>query len=544
MKSESSPRKNLIAGVLFLIPLAIFLLVTQVPKLHVPETIEHLFLTLTAVMGVHLLDRLVLFRETYEALAQITDGIQEDVRAQTKTLADNSASLQAMIASDIGRIYASREDAAADMRRDLVDPNNRTIRIIGISLNDFIRAADRTLAQAWADIQHAIDDDRPLDVRLLLIDPDCFGAQLRSVGEARRQESIAGRLREDVIAVAEALLKIETTVESKKHVKFQCRFYRLAPILFLCQVDSVCYVQQYYFWSQRNPNLSCPVIRYRRSEGVSDGRSIYGGMGEHFDWLWEHASIPISEFLEAKSTGMDKGLHQCGVVNVFSSTGEGLKRIRWLLDDARERVFIQGVSLRSFFDRGPLFNAIVGLIDKDVELRILLIDSDCEQAKYRSYREWLFSGPGLSLEEYLSSGQHDQSDLYRDTERSIANLRKQLAAIRSTHKGEDWNPNVRVSKYKTAPACFMLRVDDTVLVEQYHYGKVVPEGQGEAPAILGKDMPLMEYGLSGSPLYDPISLRSPFALLNNHFEFAFDNAEVVPLDVTTSVRKPGRKEKC
>ena len=58
MKTEQFLRKNFIAAVLFLIPLAIFLLVTLVPRLHVPAAIEHLFLTLTAVMGVHLLDRL------------------------------------------------------------------------------------------------------------------------------------------------------------------------------------------------------------------------------------------------------------------------------------------------------------------------------------------------------------------------------------------------------------------------------------------------------------------------------------------------------
>ncbi len=74
----------------------------------------------------------------------------------------------------------------------------------------------------------------------------------------------------------------------------------------------------------------------------------------------------------------------------------------------------------------------------------------------------------------------------------------------------------------------MLRVDDTVLAEQYHYGKVVPRGQREAPAILGKDMPLIEYRQTGSSLYDPINLRSPFELLNNHFEFTFANAEIVP----------------
>jgi hypothetical protein len=112
-----------------------------------------------------------------------------------------------------------------------------------------------------------------------------------------------------------------------------------------------------------------------------------------------------------------------------------------------------------------------------------------------------------------------QSDLFRDTERSIENLRGQVTALRRK-LGDAWQPRLRVRKYATAPGCFMLRVDDTVLAEQYHYGKVVPAGQ-EAPSILGKDMPLVEYRPLGSPIYPPVELRNPFSLLRDHFEFAF-----------------------
>lgn len=530
MKTGLQLRKNLIAATLFLIPLAVYLLVILVPRLQVSEPLQHLFLTLTAVMGVHLLDRLVLFRETFETLKTITDGIQADVRDQTKSLARTSASLQAMTTTGIGRLYSGREDAANDMRRDLTDPANRSIRLIGISLNDFIRADEHTLAETWADIRRFIDEDRTLDIKLLLIDPECFGAQLRSRGEARAQASIAGRLGEDVVAVAESLRRLERLVAKGKHqVHFECRFYRIAPTLFLCQVDSASYVQQYYFWSQRNANRSSPLIRFRQTEGAADGRLMHEGMRDHFDWVWEHASIPIGNVLEAKSIGTDKGLHQSGIVNVFASGGEGRNRIQWLLDHARAIVWIQGVSLRSFFEPGPLFNAIVTLISRgDVDLRILMIDRTSEQAKYRSYRERLFADPDLRFETYLESGQHGESDLFRDTERSISNLRTQVTALRRKN-ATIGRSNLLVRQYATAPGCFMLRVDDSVLVEQYHYGKVVPEGQKDAPAILGKDMPLIEYQRVGSALYDPIELRNPVSLLSDHFEFAFARAAEITI---------------
>jgi hypothetical protein len=528
MRTALPLRKSLIAAVLFLIPLGVYLVVSLVPRLHVSEPLQHLFLTLTAVMGVHLLDRLVLFRETYETLTSITDRIQADVRDQTRSLASSSASLQAMIATGIGRLYSGREDAATDMRRDMTNPENKSLRLIGISLNDFIRADEHTLAETWAEIRRFIEEDRTLDIKLLLIDPECFGAQMRSRGEARAQASIAGRLSEDVIAVAESLRRLELFVIKKgQNVRFGCRFYRIAPTLFLCQVDSASYVQQYYFWSQRNASRSSPLIRFRQTEGTADGHLMHEGMRDHFDWVWEHASIPIGNVLEAKSIGTDKGLQQSGVANVFASGGEGRNRIQWLLDHARATVWIQGVSLRSFFEPGPLFNAIVTLIARgDVDLRILLIDRTCEQAQYRSYRERLFADEALSFEAYLASGEHSDSDLFRDTERSISNLRAQLAALQRK-QAKSWRPQLLVRQYATAPGCFMLRVDDSVLVEQYHYGKVVPDDQRDAPAILGKDMPLIEYQRIGSALYEPVELRNPVSLLSDHFEFAFARAAEV-----------------
>lgn len=537
MKLWKALHKNLIASVLFLSPASICLLITLVPALHVAEPIEHLLLTLTAVMGVHLLDRIVLFREIINSLSETTSGLQEAVRSQTEMLADKSASLQAMIASDIERVYSSREEAAGDIHRDLTNSENEKIRIIGISLNDFVRAETTTLNKAWLAIRHAIKNrSKRIDVKILLIDPECLGAQMRSKGEAQIQSAVAGRLGEDVIAVAESLLALEKEVndsspspkETGTSTTFECRFYRLAPTLFLCQADSVCYVQQYYYWSHRNQSHSCPVVRYRKPNG-DDGRSqIYDGMTNHFDWIWKHASISIAEVLDAKSIGIDRGLHQCRATNFFASESDGRERIQWLLESDPKIVWIQGISLSSFFRPGRLFNAIVNLIEKDIDLRVLLIDIESEQAKYRSYREYLFAGSEYSLKDYLDSEKHQQSDLHSDTDRSITNIQAQVSSIRNK-KGKNWEPKILVRRYKTAPACFMLRVDDKVLVEQYHYGKVFPKGQGEAPAILGKDMPLVEYRESGEGLYDEIKLRSPFALLNDHFEFAFKYARDVPL---------------
>jgi hypothetical protein len=73
----------------------------------------------------------------------------------------------------------------------------------------------------------------------------------------------------------------------------------------------------------------------------------------------------------------------------------------------------------------------------------------------------------------------------------------------------------------------VLRIDDRVLVEQYHYGKV-PSGTG---SILGKDMPLFEYSEFPEPLYEDDSdpLRQPFTLIVNHLWYVSERATTVPV---------------
>ena len=73
----------------------------------------------------------------------------------------------------------------------------------------------------------------------------------------------------------------------------------------------------------------------------------------------------------------------------------------------------------------------------------------------------------------------------------------------------------------------MMRVDDSVLVEPYLYGKITPPGK--TPAVPGKDMPIFEFPKQGSPLLGRMELRMPFYLLEDHFNFAWDNSERISI---------------
>jgi len=526
-----------------MVPLAVYFIGST--SMQMPELVQHLVLTISAVMGIHLLDRIYLLKDTQEALGNLIGNVRSDITSQTNSLGairhdisdqtnsliKTSKSLEAMDRCGIVQVYPGRAAAADDMRGDLSNPANSQVRLIGISLNDFIQEMDRSLTAGWRALEgfvrgqrHIDNPERGLDIRILLIDPRSFGARLRSAAESQEARALSGRLEMDVDAAAKYLRKLELYARPEDtHVSFECRLYRLPPILFLCIVDSACYVQQYHFWSSRDNSAPMPLLKFRRLEDA--GSAIYPYHREmefHFDWIWKHASVPVAEYVEAEAVGTDDGIHRCGAANVYMDSAEASTRIVDLLKRARDHVSIQGVSLHSFFVPGGLREAISSVLEEEnADVEVLLLDPDCEQAKFRSFRERLLMSADEDLADYLGRGEHHRSELYHDTQRTLEHLRHMIEDIRG-RRGSDWKPRLKVALYTSAPACFLLRIDDCVLVEQYHYGKIARHQR----AILGKDMPLVEYAKSPHQLYagesDP--LRRPFDLLVNHFEYAMAQA--------------------
>jgi hypothetical protein len=526
-------KRHLLSAMLFLIPLSLYLVGTLI--LHFHELFQHIMLTLTAVMGIHVLDRLFLLKDTEEALGSLIRHIRRDISAQTGSLISTSKSLEAMDRCGIVQTYPSRTEAAQDIRNDIADPANSKVRLIGISLNDFVVGMDQTLMEAWKTIQAFVrgqrrinDKERGLDIRVLIIDPKCFGAKLRSEAESKYSSALQKRLESEVHAAAKDLQKLAMEARpGETGVSFECRLYRLPPILFLSWVDSVCYVQQYHFWSYRDNQTPTPILKFRSFAASASTYPYHREMEHHFDWIWDNAAIPVDDYLESGVVGTDQGINQCGVVNVYTDSNKASDRIVHLLRRAEKKVSVQGISLNSFFKPGALREAVSSVLENGkAELEVLLLDPDSEQAQYRSYRERLLVSADQGYEGYMKDGEHKKSELYQDTNRTIQNIRYMVEDIRR-RKGSSWAPHLTVGLYASAPACFVLRVDDRLLVEQYHYGKIVRETR----AILGKDMPLVEYCEAPSRLYEDESnpLRRPFGLLADHFEYALAQARKLKL---------------
>ena len=464
-------------------------------------------------------------------VTQRLQDVKINIEQQTNALVATVASLKAMSAVNILQMYARRQDAGADIEQDIQAPGISRIYIMGISLNDFV-GGDRYFNTIWTKLQRYVTGEgalpkgtQHLDIKILIVDPHCYGAHLRSFGENRRPGGSLSRLYNDVTGMINDLVALEETAQQKQHetnVSFAFRLYRIPPQIFLFATDKVSYIEPYYFWSTRAQEASMPLFRCSSGQSIDPGQVIqlHTGMYEHFQLLWEYASVPGSTYRKEHAIGVDEGLYQCGIVNIFQDHHEANPRLLWLLQKAKKRIFIQGISLKSYFD-GYTLNAAINEHLEDsasqVEIKVLLLNPDGEQARYRSYREYLLNNPQMKREDYWSNPVlHERSDLYRDTRRSI----ERILAMNSRN-----NRKIDFRLYDSASACFMLLIDDTVLIEQYHYGSLHSPRLTSVNVILGEDTPLVEYLRPDSNrpnLYADRLAVDTVGLMEDHFNFVFN----------------------
>lgn len=446
------------------------------------------------------------------------DNIKKGIDEQTSRFIYTSASLQAMDSAGISRIYEKRKDAVQDILKDLRDPEVTHVQLIGISFNDFVRDSG-VFHEIWKLIMDyvygkGIPQNKQLNIQVLMIDPRCHGAYLRSSGEHRTSNSAAvkKRLIQDVDITSNNFSELEEEAEKRKQlnslVSFSYRLYPTAPILFLIRTNVASYVQSYYFWKSREPDVSMPLIRYNRLS------PLHNGMKDHFEWIWDHSSVSSIDYYKEHSLGVDRGLHQSGAINVFDDPQEAKRRIIALMQKTEKVLYIQGFSLRAYSNADDsLYKELRRIVrEGKVDVRILLINPESEQAIYRSYREFWLENPDntLSLEEFTTQ-KHKNGQLFRDTERTISQFRR-IAPLNS--------PKFHVKLYNTAPYFFLLMTDTSVVVEQYHYGKIELDEENK---VLGRDMARFEYTAFPQDLHDLDKPLQTYQLLRTHFDFVFNH---------------------
>ena len=452
--------------------------------------------------------------------------IQRNISDQSKHLLESSSALETMRQMGLSRIYTKRGEASRDVYSEiqtgLANGTITEIDLLGISLNNFVRtdSGTETFHHVWTLITGYVNgkfpypSDRKLNIRVLVIDPLSQGAHLRSVGENRANQDQLDRLSSDLDYTTRTLALMGRRVSQQSrpgNATFAFRLYRIPPGIFLLRTNTTSYVQPYYFWKSHESKSSLPVFRLNDAEEIA----LHSGMKDHFDFIWESASISSSEYLEQYQLGIGKGIHQSGAINVFSTAEEGKNRILWLIRNTKKRLYIQGFSLNSYFDnQSSLYAAIRERVKKgDVEIKILLINPKSLSAIYRSYREYrLDPQANLSFDDFKDKQEYMNAKLYRETKES-------LYWIQQLKKLDVEEKTFHAKCYDTAPYCFMLMTDDSVLVEQYHYGnKDLYEDDGK----LGNDMARFEYARVPPDLYDRRTPIQTYQLLEDHFEFVFN----------------------
>ncbi|MCC6612893.1 MAG: toll/interleukin-1 receptor domain-containing protein [Anaerolineae bacterium] len=445
--------------------------------------------------------------------------------------------LQGFKQRGITQIYASRKDAEQDIAADLVRDDVTRINIIGISLNDFTDGQNGILHDAWRKVRSYIKgDSRPLEIRILLTHPESLGSHLRARAEEREQPGPLdqSRLKRHVLETVteikylrEEAEKLAVSNHRRPRVTLECKLYFGAPILFLCQTDTVSYVQQYYYWRGRQDNPGAPILKCVKAANPGIDHGMHTELEAHFDWIWNNdiASITAEAWLDAHVVGIESGAYSTGMVNffnnfdsqvdVYTDQNQARSRIQYLMENAETRLWIMGISLHSFFNQQPsndLLLTINALAERGkADIRILMIDPESEQARYRSYRESLFRlDEDIGLDEFAKS-HYEAQRLFQDTRTTIETIK------RLSNKYAKVNGKL----YSSAPACFILMVDDSVIVEQYIYG--INGIRGVVPRILGRQMPVMEYRRVPPEIFRFDPERAAYILLEDHFEFVWDH---------------------
>ncbi len=127
--SKGNLKRTWVVTILFVVALALYFLLPLLPT--IPESIKHLSLTLTAVMAVHLLDRLWLFRDYFEYMVEIKKGVELEIRNQTSPLLQRIDEMKRGLGIKVS--YLERQHNSANLfsrAREIVNMAEESILVL------------------------------------------------------------------------------------------------------------------------------------------------------------------------------------------------------------------------------------------------------------------------------------------------------------------------------------------------------------------------------------------------------------------------------
>jgi hypothetical protein len=464
--------------------------------------------------------------EITEGLSEQTDNMK-NVTQSFEAMKNASRSFDSMIHTGIRRIFKSREEII-DTITPQFEKGSGIIYICGVSLNDFLRDEHRKFFELWNDILlERLKENSNLKVKILIINPDSRGAIHRKKAESVNMNWGGG---EDVkindtsnpkqgrltVDVESAVSDLKQIVE-KYHGKIEVHLYNCDPIMFLIWTEEISFVQQYSFRPTHKNYDSIPVVAYGDIER-SNFQSYHQELKFHFEWIWNYYSIDIADYTDKKFIGVDTGIIDAGIKNVYCDSKTCRERIKSLIETTEKILWIRGVSLRSFFTPdGEIYNALQQKYvkaDPGFSLRVILIDMEAESAKKRALREYKLSG-GQDIfkpEDFdKKRNTYEEQKLYVDTRQTLKHIEQFKLECGNLMAGEQQNKKIEVRVSREDPEGFFLVTDTCVLVEQYHFGKL--EQKDISAQKLGGEVPVFEFVETDK--------AKQYTLYKSHFDYLF-----------------------
>jgi len=411
------------------------------------------------------------FKENIDKVGEKIGGVDMGLNS----ILQHSDMLGGAIAASVVQMYAKREEGLKDIMADVRASEH--VRMMGISLREYFGNAGRQYHEMNAVLKN-IAETQTRDLKALLINPHSDQATIRAERESNAKFDLNNPYEDSGLYgdVGQSVKYLHKW--GKEYRNIAGRVYNAAPTCFLVVTDQHTYVELYHYGEPRAGLIggNFPLLKFPTVSPLA------ADLGSHFDYIWDEHSNDLSELVDAHMVGVSKNAWECKIMNVFPTRSDADDRIAYLLQSAKGEVRLIGISMRDFFFGGRRFHSILrqicrpaeGSSETGVAVKALLLDPLCEQGKLRSEREQPGQRPGNLFNEVHNSLNN------------IATLRKLQA-------------NVQVKLYQGAPSCFVVLTDQSLMVEQYHYGSSEPGAN-----ILGGKVPVLEFAVD-SPTYTELS---------------------------------------
>ncbi len=228
-------------------------------------------------------------------------------------------------------------------------------------------------------------------------------------------------------------------------------------------------------------------------------------------------TAPISEYFQFRTLSRHMQLLQAaqtsGISNIYRSRAEDRDSFHGAIERAlgsAHEVYLGGISLPGVFHDPPYPPGIEKVLyDPNIPLKILLLQADSPDAKERAI---------------IEEGRAVSSDIASSIEQIRNILVERAKKLRTTpqllvkSKALD-TLNIHLHTYSFPPIAYTIFTDNTLFLEQYHFGRLAGARVGEC---IGGWVPVVEFD-SGSKTY---------AVMRSHFDYVW---HAKSLDVTQSL---------